>query len=199
VHICDGAGACAAVRFLKGWRIPRITGGKLFFSLLKVTEDTDPHVFLFGAKPERNKTGCERLRHAYPRLQIAGRLHGYYEDEDEIVRRINASRADILFVALAFPRQERWLGEHLEAINVPFCVGVEGSYGIVSGHGRRPPEIFQSAGTDSLYRLICAPRRWRRRCVPSQSALQVPAEAFSPRGLNVFAKASELRSTRLHA
>jgi N-acetylglucosaminyldiphosphoundecaprenol N-acetyl-beta-D-mannosaminyltransferase len=192
VHVCDGAGTCAAVRFLKGWQIPRITGVKLFFALLQAAEDADLRVFLYGAKPETNDAAYETLRREHPRLQIAGRLHGYHKDDNEIIKQINASGAHMLFVALGSPRQERWLGEHLDMIDVPFCMGVGGSLDILSGRVKRAPEVFQRTGTEFLYRLVCEPWRWRRQSVLPGFALRALVEALSTRGLKAFTSSREI-------
>ncbi len=192
VHICDGVGTCAAVRFLNGWRIPRITGVKLFFELLNAAEDADMRVFLFGATPETNDAAYERLRERYPRLQVAGRLHGYHKNDNDIVRQINASGAHMLFVALGSPRQERWVAEHWDKIDVPFCMGVGGSFDILSDRVKRAPEICQRTGTEFLYRLVCEPWRWRRQSVLPGFAMRVLAEAISARGLKVFMGSREI-------
>ncbi len=186
LHICDGIGTCAAVRFLRGWRIPRITGVKLFFALLRTAEETGLRVFLFGATPETNEAAYERLRQKHPRLEIAGRLHGYHKDNDEIIRQINASDADLLFAALGSPRQEKWLAAHYDALETPFRMGVGGSFDILSGRVKRAPEIFQRTGTEFLYRLLCEPSRWRRQSVLPGFALRALREALSTRGLKAF-------------
>ncbi len=196
VHICDGVGTCAAVRLLQGWRIPRITGVNLFFALLQAAEEVGLRVFLFGASPETNEAAGEKLRDRHPHVQIAGRLHGYLKDHGEVVRQINASGAHMLFAALGSPRQEWWLGEHLEALQVPFCMGVGGSFDILGGRVKRSPEILQRTGLEFLYRLLCEPRRWRRQAVLPGFALRVLARAFATRGLGVFIKTLELRSPK---
>ena len=125
-------------------------------------------------------------------MQVAGRLDGFQKDDCEVVRQINASRPDMLFAALGSPRQEKWLAEHLDTLNVPFCMGVGGSFDILSGRVKRAPEIFQRTGTEFLYRLICEPRRWRRQSVLPGFALRTLAEAFSTRGLKAFTSNPEM-------
>jgi len=191
VYICDGVGTCAAVRLLRGWRIPRVTGVKLFFALLGAAENAGLRVFLFGAKPGTNDAAYEKLRKEHPKLQIAGRLDGYHRDDAQIVRQINASGAHMLFAALGSPRQERWLGEHLDMLEVPFCMGVGGSFDILSGRVKRAPEVFQRTGTEFLYRLICEPWRWRRQSVLPRFAMSVLSEAISTRGLKLFTTSRE--------
>ena len=194
MHICDGIGIALAVRWITGWRIPRITGVGLFFKLVKTAEKEGLRLFLLGAKPEVNRKASEVLRERYPKLRIAGRHDGYFKDAAEVVRQINASGAHMLFAALGSPRQERWLSEHLDALDVPFCMGVGGSFDILTGNVKRAPEFFQRTGTEFLYRLICEPRRWRRQSVLPSFALRVLMQAFSTRGLKALISSREIRT-----
>ena len=98
---------------------------ELFFRLLEAAERESLRVFLLGAKRETSDRLSEVIHSEYPHLQVAGRHHGFFDTADEVIRCINTSRADMLFAALGSPRQERWLGQHLEQLDVPFCMGVQ--------------------------------------------------------------------------
>ncbi len=184
VHICDGIGTALAVRLISELRIPRITGVGMFLRLVEAAEQNGLRVFLLGAKPETNQKAYEVLRERHPNLQIAGRRDGFFDDSAAVIREINESRADILFVALGSPRQERWLDEHLDAIDAPVCMGVGGSLDVLSGHVKRAPTLCQRTGTEFLYRLVCEPRRWRRQSVLPGFGLRVLREAFRTRALS---------------
>jgi N-acetylglucosaminyldiphosphoundecaprenol N-acetyl-beta-D-mannosaminyltransferase len=189
VHICDGIGTALAVRLGRGWRIPRITGVGLFLRLMAMAEREGLRVFLLGAKPQTNEQACAVLQTKHPNLQIAGCHHGYFEEASPVIDQINASGADMLFAALGSPRQETWLAEHLEAIDVPFCMGVGGSLDVLTGNVKRAPEFFQRTGTEFLYRLIREPWRWRRQTVLLGFAARAFVEALSRRGARAFARA----------
>ncbi len=182
VHICDGMGIALAVRLIEGWRIPRITGVDLFLKLMAVAEQEGLKIYLLGAKPQANEKAYAALREKHPNLQIAGRHHGYFEDASAVVAQINDAGADMLFAALGSPHQEKWLHEHLEAIRVPFCMGVGGSLDVLSGDVKRAPEFFQRTGTEFLYRLIREPWRWRRQSVLLAFGLRVLIQALATRG-----------------
>jgi N-acetylglucosaminyldiphosphoundecaprenol N-acetyl-beta-D-mannosaminyltransferase len=182
VHICDGMGIALAIRLIQGWRIPRITGVGLFLKLMGVAEQEGLKIYLLGAKPETNEKACAALREEHPNLQIAGRHHGYFEDASAVVAQINDAGADMLFAALGSPRQEKWLHDHLEAIQVPFCMGVGGSFDVLAGHVKRAPEFFQRTGTEFLYRLIREPWRWRRQSVLLAFGARVLIKALATRG-----------------
>jgi len=82
-----------------------------------------------------------------------------------VVRTINASGADLLFVALGSPRQELWITKHRSDLRVSFCMGVGGTFDVISGKTRRAPGLFRRTGTEFLFRLIREPTRWRRQIV----------------------------------
>lgn len=171
--LCDGVGMAAAVRLLHGRAIPRITGIQLFFDLVTHAEAQGLKIFLLGAKPQANQGAYEKLRERYPRLQIVGRNHGYFRDSDSVIQQINDSRADMLFVAMGSPRQEEWLAHYRDRIDAPFCMGVGGSFDVLGGTARRAPRVFQTTGTEWLYRLIVQPRRFREQIVLPSFVLRV--------------------------
>ena len=179
-HVCDGAGTAAAVRILWGVKIPRITGIELFFQMLAVAEEEDLCAFLLGARPEAIERARQALRERHPRLRVAGCLDGYFhEDESEsVVQEINASGADMLFVALGSPKQERWIARYRSMLETPFCMGVGGSFDVLSGRVKRAPRVFRRTGTEWLYRLAREPWRWRRQTALIGFALSVLREKF---------------------
>lgn len=161
--ICDGVGISIAARLLYGQGIRRCTGVDLFFTLMGAASRRGWKVFLLGASPESNERAYQRLLVRYPGLQVAGRCDGFFQDSARAIRQINDSGADLLFVAMGSPRQEFWIAEHRGELNVPFCLGVGGSFDIASGSVRRAPRIFRATGTEFLFRFLAEPRRWRRQ------------------------------------
>jgi len=182
-HICDGAGMAAAVRILWGLRISRVTGIGLFFRMLALAEEKGLGVFLLGARPETIKQAHDKLRERHPRLCCVGYRDGYFRDDESesIVEQINASKADMLFVALGSPKQERWIAKYRAQLETPFCMGVGGSFDVLSGYVKRAPEIFCTTGTEWLYRLVKEPSRWKRQTVLLEFALNVLRQRFWPR------------------
>ncbi|UCG56693.1 MAG: WecB/TagA/CpsF family glycosyltransferase, partial [Phycisphaerales bacterium] len=99
--------------------------------------------------------------------------HGYFSDNDAVIKQINDSCADMVFIAMGSPRQEIWLAEHRDRIDAPYCMGVGGSFDVLSGSVRRAPRLFCSTGTEWLYRLVTEPHRFRRQKVLPLFALSV--------------------------
>ena len=195
VGICDGVGVSIASRLLNGRGINRVTGCDLFFRLLERSAEKGWRVFLLGASEESNARACATLQQKYPGLQIVGRQSGFFKDSDRVVEQINASGADLLFVAMGSPTQEYWIARNCAKINAPFCMGVGGSFDVAAGTITRAPAIFQKMGAEWLYQLITEPRkRFKRQTIYVPFMLRVL-------GTNVFGDAmrtGESEEPQLH-
>jgi len=163
IFICDGIGTVLAVRMLHGRPIKRITGVALFYELIKKAFEKGWKVYLLGASSESNKRAYDTLLANYSGLLIVGRHDGYFKDSNKVIEDINRSEADILFVAMGSPKQELWIAENWDMINATFCMGVGGTFDIVSGKTKWAPAICRETGTEWLFRLLSEPRRWRRQ------------------------------------
>ena len=86
------------------------------------------------------------------------------EEEDEIVARINASGARILFVAYGPPRQELWIARNAARLkSVAVAMGVGGTFDTLAGIVPRAPKWMRDAGLEWLYRLLRKPSRLKRQ------------------------------------
>lgn len=161
----DGASIIWAAKKLGIPLKERVTGIDLFLKLVEISERKGYRIFLFGAKEEVVTKIKSIFIEKYPNLQIVGIRNGYFkeEDEQEIVSMIARSKADILFVAFSSPKKEFWINKYLNELNVPFVMGVGGSFDVVAGVTNRAPEWMQRRGLEWFYRFIQEPRRmWKR-------------------------------------
>lgn len=163
--IPDGIGIVLALRILFGEAVSRVPGADLMLELCALAASRGYGIFLYGATEEVNQGAATRLQQVYPGLRIVGRQDGYLPAQHmaQLVDRINAAKPDILFVALGSPRQELWLKEHLEQLDVGICQGIGGTLDTVVGTVKRAPEVFQRTGLEWFYRLIRQPSRIRRQ------------------------------------
>ncbi len=159
VGICDGVGISIASRILHGRGMPRITGCDLFFRLVARAAERQWGVYLLGASPESNAAARLALEKTYPGLRIVGAQDGYFHDSHEVIARINASGADVLFVAMGSPKQEEWIAKHRHEIDASFCMGVGGSFDVAAGKIKRAPRLFRMTGTEFLFRFMLEPRK----------------------------------------
>lgn len=120
--------------------------------------------YFLGARPEVIMAAMKNIRQDYPDAMIVGYHDGYFEEKDSasIVEDIAAARADILFVAMGFPKQDQWLIDHGKESGVHICVGIGGSLDVLSGNVKRAPKIFQKMGMEWFYRLCTDPKRLKR-------------------------------------
>jgi len=88
------------------------------------------------------------------------------EEDDDVVTRINSSKADILWIGLSTPKQERWMYEHRKRLRIPVVVGVGAAFDLNTGRVRQAPSWMRESGLEWSFRLLMEPRRlWRRYLV----------------------------------
>jgi N-acetylglucosaminyldiphosphoundecaprenol N-acetyl-beta-D-mannosaminyltransferase len=179
--LIDGVGVSWASRLLTGWFLPRCTGCDLFFALLAEANRVGWRVFLLGASETSNREAVAALEKRFPDLCVAGRRNGYFDDDQAVIDQINASKPDLLFVAMGSPRQEFWIAEHREQIDATFFLGVGGSFDVAAGVSRRAPRAIRRVGLEFLYQLVTQPWRWKRQVVYIPFILRVIAESVSRR------------------
>jgi N-acetylglucosaminyldiphosphoundecaprenol N-acetyl-beta-D-mannosaminyltransferase len=171
----DGIGVVWAARLL-GWRVPeRVPGVELVERLCALSAQRGYRVFLLGAAPGVAEEAARVLAARYPGLCVAGTHHGYFRPEEEgrILAMIQGSRPHILFVALGVPTQEVWISRHRGTLGIPVCIGVGGSFDVLSGRLRRAPRWMQHLGLEWLFRWYQEPWRWRRILALPRFALLV--------------------------
>jgi N-acetylglucosaminyldiphosphoundecaprenol N-acetyl-beta-D-mannosaminyltransferase len=167
----DGQAVVWAGRLL-GHQVPeRVTGVDLMQEILDRAALRGWSVFFLGARAEvvERVVEIETARHAG--LKVAGWHEGFWPagGEDDVVQQIANSGASVLFVAMPSPRKEIFLSRHLDALGVPFAMGVGGSFDIVAGVTKRAPQWMRRAGLEWSYRLIQEPRRMFRRYLVGNS------------------------------
>ena len=93
-----------------------------------------------------------------------GTANGYFdkEREKEIIAEINELKPDLLLVGIGFPKQEKWIYDHIKELNVKLAIGVGGSFDVMSGNVKRAPQFFIDHGLEWFYRLITQPSRFVR-------------------------------------
>jgi len=167
VLIPDGIGVVIALRWLQNRRIARLAGADLMLALCAHAEECGYPVFLVGASEDTSRLAQAKLQRDFPHLIIAGRLNGFDDlaDEGESRRRIAASGASIVFVALGSPQQERWIARNFRHLGSSVIQGVGGTLDVVAGVVNRAPRIWRACGVEWLYRLLSQPSRIKRQYV----------------------------------
>ena len=161
----DGQAVVWASKFL-GQPLPeRVSGIDIMQNLVELAYKKNYKIFFFGAKEEVVKSVVDKYISLYNHNIIAGYRNGYFSknEEENIAKEIGQSGADILFVAISSPTKEIFLNKYKDIINIPFIMGVGGSFDVVSGKVKRAPLWMQRYGLEWFYRFLQEPRRmWKR-------------------------------------
>lgn len=161
----DGFSILMAARLLNVPVRERVTGCDLFIRLVEESSVKGYKIYLFGAREEVVQKVKEIFEKKYPFLQIVGYRNGYFSEEEEpqLVKDMASSGADIMFVAFSSPKKEYWIRKYLKDLNIPFVMGVGGSFDVIAGSTKRAPLWMQKCGMEWFYRFIQEPRRlWHR-------------------------------------
>ena len=124
--------------------------------------------FFYGSTDQVLGRLRERLQLRFPGAAIVGTLSPPFRpltptEDDKVVAMINDSDADLVWVGLSTPKQERWMAEHRDRLTAPVLIGVGAAFDIHAGVLRQAPYIIQRSGFEWLFRLIVEPRRlWKR-------------------------------------
>jgi N-acetylglucosaminyldiphosphoundecaprenol N-acetyl-beta-D-mannosaminyltransferase len=146
----------------------RVGGIDLVERLAETSARRGYGVYLLGASESRSQRAAKTLKQRFPDLRIVGRHCPEPRpldkmDHEDILRRIEEARPDILLVAFGNPKQEEWIAMHRDRLRVPVCIGVGGSLDMLSGVLRRAPRWMQNYGLEWLHRFLQEPRRLAMR------------------------------------
>jgi len=174
----DGAGILWATITLDHPLPERVTGIDIIHNICRLATKKGYSLYLLGSYPGVAGEAALNLTRKYPGIRIAGTHHGYFacedsqncedvknsnsdknKEEEEIIDEIRENRPDILLVGMGVPKQEKWISKNLDKLDVPVCMGVGGSFDVLSGRIPRAPLWMQRHGMEWIYRSIKQPNR----------------------------------------
>ncbi len=166
IQIPDGVGVVIASKLKRGRIKKRVTGIDLMMNLCDLASKKGYKIYMLGAAPNIAESAMGELKKKFPSLIVSGVNDGYFKDnEKQVIDNIYNSNSDILFVALGSPRQEYWIKQNIDNLNVPLIMGVGGSFDVICGNIKRAPAWMRKCGLEWLYRLISEPWRFKRMMV----------------------------------
>ena len=157
--LADGIGVIYGAKMLGTPLKGRVTGIGFAQELMARMAENGKSLYLLGAKPGVAEKAAENLRRQYSGLRIAGTHDGYFQEDAPIIEAIRNGGADVVFVCLGAPKQEKWMQKNGEATGAHLLVGLGGCLDVFSGEVQRAPEVFQKLGLEWLHRLIKNPSR----------------------------------------
>jgi N-acetylglucosaminyldiphosphoundecaprenol N-acetyl-beta-D-mannosaminyltransferase len=153
----------------RGHRLPRrVYGPDLMLDFCENTAGRGYRHFFYGGEPGVPERLAESLRRRFPSMEVCGAFSPPFrpldpQEEQETVAKISRAAPDVLWVGLGTPKQERWMHQHRDKLQVPVLVSVGAAFDLLSGRRNQAPLWMRERGFEWLFRLLQEPRRlWRR-------------------------------------
>jgi N-acetylglucosaminyldiphosphoundecaprenol N-acetyl-beta-D-mannosaminyltransferase len=165
----DGMPMVWAGRFAGAEGIERVYGPDFMLAVCGLAAERGWASFFYGAGQGVPEMLARRLRERFPGLRVAGTHSPPYrpltkQEDDDVVELINSSGAELIWVGLSTPKQERWMAAHVNRLRAPaVLVGVGAAFDIHAGLKRDAPRWMGPFGLQWSYRLAQEPRRLLRR------------------------------------
>ena len=165
----DGQPLVWAMRMLGHREASRVYGPELMARYCERAARTGLRMFLYGGRNQGALVQLAlNLRRRYPGIKIVGGYSPPFRELDAeesatIAGEINRSRADVVWVGIGQPKQEKWMAQMRESLDAPVLVGVGAAFDFHAGLVPQAPAWMQELGLEWAYRLAHEPRRlWRR-------------------------------------
>lgn len=151
-----------------------IKGRDLFLSLITLANKKGWKVFLLGGLGREAEISKQKLEISYRSLKMESSAGPKLDNEakprsesdiniqNDVVKRINDFKPQLLFVGFGAPKQEKWIARWLPKLNVGGAMVVGGTFSYISGTNRIPPKWIGKAGLEWLWRLLTEPKRLTR-------------------------------------
>jgi len=166
----DGTGIILASRLL-GLPIKKRVAGSDFFHGLseKFSKGSGARYFFLGSTEVVLKLIKERIKRDYPNITLCGLLsppfkENFSEIENlQMVSAVNAAQPEVLWVGMTAPKQEKWIFENRNKLQVPFIGAIGAVFDFFAGTKQRSSIFWQRLGLEWLPRFLREPRRlWER-------------------------------------
>ncbi len=166
----DGAGIILASKILGGEIRERVTGSDIFRALSEELNRTGGRSYFFLGSTEKTLTAIQKkMAEEYPDIVFAGSYSPPYkpefseEDSRKMIAAVNKVKPDVLWVGMTAPKQEKWIYQHRNELNVKFMGAIGAVFDFYVGNVKRSHPVFQKMGLEWLPRLLQEPRRLFRR------------------------------------
>ena len=153
----------------------RVCGPDFMLAMCQVSVDRGYRHFLYGGQPGVAEKLKETLETRFPGLQVVGTYTPPFrslneEEEAALLVQLRDSKPNILWVGLSTPKQERFMAQYVNRLQVPLLVGVGAAFDYHTGRIRDCSDWIKRAGLQWLHRMMQEPRRLSRRYLRNNPA-----------------------------
>jgi N-acetylglucosaminyldiphosphoundecaprenol N-acetyl-beta-D-mannosaminyltransferase len=169
----DGMPLVKAIKFKYKKSIERVAGMDMMPTIIDLCEKEGLSVFFYGTTNEILLEIQKRITKENPSLKIAGMFSPPFRQLNQIekevhIELINKSGANVVFVALGCPKQERWMSENYHKTN-SVMLGIGGAFPVYAKLQKRAPEWIRKISMEWLFRFIQDPKRLFKRYLYTNS------------------------------
>lgn len=165
VLFADGMPIVWASRLMGRGLPERVTGADLLPSISQVANEKKGTIFLAGgtSEIELNKAR-DNIISSFSQLTVLTYFprYGFEKSEREsmaLIQSIRDSSADVIFLGVGSPKQERWLIKYKKELPAGAYIGCGMAIGFAAKTVRRSPKIFQKLGLEWIWRISQEPKR----------------------------------------
>lgn len=175
-HILNAAFLCTPDGMPTVWmgkaaghpNISRVYGPDLMLALMEATRDKPVRHFLFGGSEGVADDLRAELEMRFPGVLITGTFTPPFrplnqQEARELQEKVGAAGADIFWVGLSTPKQERFMSEYLDKLDTSVMIGVGAAFDFHTGRVKQAPQWIQRSGLEWAYRVLREPKRLLRR------------------------------------
>ena len=166
----DGSGILLAARALNLAITSRVAGFEFFHGLTgALAAQGGARYFFLGSSDQALNLIAQRMKREHPEITVCGVLSPPFKDRFSgadnaaMLAAIKAARPDVLWVGMTAPKQEKWIHENRDRLEVPFVAAIGAVFDFYAGTKQRPSLWWRRAGLEWLPRFLKEPRRlWER-------------------------------------
>jgi N-acetylglucosaminyldiphosphoundecaprenol N-acetyl-beta-D-mannosaminyltransferase len=166
----DGIGIVIGSKILGGNIKRRVTGSDVFARVNEALNKRGGHnVFFLGSTRENLEKIKKRVTREYPNIKVLGtysppfKLEFSDADNGLMVEAVNRVKPDVLWVGMTAPKQEKWIYQNKDHLDVKFIGAVGAVFDFFSGTVKRSSPFWQKIGCEWLPRFLKEPwRLWHR-------------------------------------
>lgn len=152
------------------------SGASLISDLVEIAAKDDKKVFFLGGWGDRAERTAKyfETKNLDHRLSTVDRRYKLKTDwsagepditNEEVIKKINKFKPDILLVAYGMKKQEFWIANNIHKLEVGIVMGVGRSFDYYSGELKRAPNLVRKMGMEWFYSLVKEPKRLKRQLV----------------------------------
>ena len=149
-------------------QMTRVCGPDLMLEVFKRSATNGYRHYFYGGNEGVPELLKKKLEEKYSETKVVGTYSPPFraltaEEDENIIKTINAAKPDIVWVGIGAPKQERWMAAHVNQLEAPVLIGVGAAFDFNSNSKKRAPLWMQKRGLEWLFRLLTEPRRlWKR-------------------------------------